>query len=82
MDKQVISEEGFNTFISIEFFDHETKTTELSNGFKPNYATQFAFWNEVNDFYLNHLDRWMMQVELYLSKGGVAESIGKGFIVL
>lgn len=39
MDKSHISQEAFNTFISLEFYDHGTKVSEIANGFWPNYAT-------------------------------------------
>ena len=35
----VISEDAFNTFLAVDFYDHETKTTEVAEGFRPNYAT-------------------------------------------
>ena len=82
MDGKAISEESFNTFLSVEFYDHDTKTTEVSKGFKPNYSTQLAFRNQIDDFYLNYLDRKLLKVEMFISKSGIAESIGVGFIVL
>ncbi len=39
LGQELISEDAFNTFVSVEFYDHDTKTTEVSSGFKANYAT-------------------------------------------
>lgn len=82
MDGRPIGEEAFNTFLSVEFYDHDTKTTEVVKGFKPNYATQFAFRNQIDDFYLSYLDWKLLKVEMFISKSGVAECIGVGYIVL
>ena len=30
---------NFSTFLTVEFFDHDTKVTEVSEGFTPNYGT-------------------------------------------
>ena len=67
LGSSVVSEDAFNTFLAVDFFDHETKTTEVSEGFRPNYATQFGFRNIVDDFYLEYLDKKLMKVEVYLS---------------
>jgi len=77
-----LNEDSFSTFVSVEFYDHDTKTTEIASGFKPNYATQFAFRNQVDDFFLSYLDRKLLKVELFMSKYGKAECIGVGYIVL
>lgn len=67
LDGQAISEEGFDTFLSVEFYDHDTKTSEVVKGFKPNYATQSAFRNKIDDFYLAYLDRKLLKVEMFIS---------------
>ena len=41
---QVIETEGltkqsFQTFVTVEFYDHETKSTDVQEGFKPDYST-------------------------------------------
>ena len=30
---------NFSTFMTVEFFDHDTKVTDVAEGFNPNYAT-------------------------------------------
>jgi len=47
---------NFSTFLTIEYFDHDTKVTDVCEGFTPNYATQFSFKNVVDDFYIKYLE--------------------------
>ena len=40
------------TFCTVDFYNHDTKSTDLAEGFDANYSTQFAFKNNVDDFYI------------------------------
>jgi hypothetical protein len=82
LGKSKIKEESFNTFIAISFYDHETKATDIVAGFGPMYATQFAFRNRFDDFYLDYLDSQVLKLEVYLSKAENAEIIGVANILL
>lgn len=67
LDGEAIAEEAMHSFLSIEFYDHDTKTTDMTEGFRPLYSTQFAFKNKVDDYYLAYLDRKLAKVELFVN---------------
>lgn len=52
----------------MDFYNHETKTSELSEGFEPNYSTQFSFKNNVDDFYIGYIEKNYINVEFFLSR--------------
>lgn len=82
LGKAKIKEESFNTFIAISFYDHDTQATDVCQGFIPSYATQFAFRNKFDDFYIEYLDTHTMKIEVYLSKVDKPELIGRANILL
>ena len=82
LGKTKLKEESFNTFIAISFYDHDTQTTEICQGFSPNYATQFAFRNRFDDFYIEYLDTHTMRIEVYISKVDSPQLIGVADILL
>lgn len=53
------------TFISVDFFNHDSKHTDLSEGFEPVYNTLFSFKNTVDDFYLKHLEKDSILVDFF-----------------
>lgn len=53
------------TFISVDFFNHDSKNTDLSEGFEPVYNTLFSFKNTVDDFYLKHLEKDSILVDFF-----------------
>ena len=40
------------TFATIDFYNHDTETSQIAEGFRPLYNTQFSFKNKVDDFYV------------------------------
>ena len=82
LGKTKLREESFNTFIAISFYDHDTQTTEICQGFSPNYATQFAFRNKFDDFYIEFLDTHTMKIEVYISKVDKPQLIGCADVLL
>lgn len=67
---------NFSTFLTVEFFDHDTKVTDVSEGFMPNYATQFSFKNVVDDFYIKYLETKQIKLEVFITKATKAEPLG------
>ena len=53
------------TFCSIDFYNHDSKATDQSEGFDVSYNTLFSFRNTVDDFYLKHLDHEFAVVDVY-----------------
>lgn len=56
------------TFITIDFYNHETRTSDLAEGFEPQYRTQFSFKNNIDDFYIGFLEKNYAIVEFFLSR--------------
>lgn len=66
------------TFLAVDFFNHDSKNTDLTEGFNPIYATRFSFKNHVDDFYIKHLEKDSILVDVFLvppvSKNSVGET--------
>ena len=45
------------TLCTLDFYNHTTETTQMGEGLKPNYQTQFSFKNKVDDFYVAFLQK-------------------------
>ncbi len=43
------------TFVTIDFYNHDTETSQISEGFRPIYNTQFSFKNRIDDFYVQFI---------------------------
>lgn len=56
------------TFITVDFYNHDTRHSDLTEGFEPNYSTQFSFKNNVDDFYIRYLEKNHIVVEIFLSR--------------
>eukprot|EP00347_Sterkiella_histriomuscorum_P001912 403370193 len=70
------------TFVTVDFYNHETRTTELAEGFEPNYSTQFSFKNNVDDFYVGFIEKNYIIVEFFLSRAQNALKIGSAKLLL
>lgn len=53
------------TFLSVDFFNHDSKITDLAEGFNPNYQTVFRFKNKADGFYIKHLDKEAVLVDVF-----------------
>lgn len=53
--------------MAVDFFNHDTKTTDLSTSEAPVFNTLFTFKNTVDDFYLKHLATDTILVDVFLS---------------
>ena len=52
MDTEELTPQSFQTFVTVDFYDHDSKATDIQEGFKPDYSTQFSFKNKIDDFYI------------------------------
>ncbi len=82
IDTADLTPKSFQTFLTVEFYDHDTKATDVVEGFKPVYSTQFSFLNKVDNFYLKFMESKSMKVEVFLAKAQRAEPIGFANILL
>lgn len=54
-----------HTFVSIDFYNHDSKTTDQAEGYDVSYNTLFSFRNVVDDFYLKFLDNEHIVADVY-----------------
>lgn len=73
---------NFSTFLTVEFYDHDTKVTEVSEGFTPTYGTQFSFKNVVDDFYIKYCETKHIKLEVFITKTTKAEPLGFIYVPL
>lgn len=79
-----VSAQGVNTFFTVEFYNHDFKTTDLCQGFDPQINTVFSFRNVVDNFYMKHLEKDCLLIEVFLTdtkpqtKDSKAVSAGAG----
>lgn len=68
--KQELDPSTVQTFIAVDFFNHDTKTTDMTIGIEPIYNTLFSFKNSVDDFYIKFLEKDTIVVDIfYIPKG-------------
>ena len=70
------------TFATIDFYNHDTETSQIAEGFRPLYNTQFSFKNKVDDFYVQYLQKNSMKIDIYISKNNAAIHLGHAEIHL
>ncbi len=70
------------TLCTLDFYNHTTETTQMGEGLKPNYQTQFSFKNKVDDFYVAFLQKQPLKIDVYISKNNSAVHLGKAEILL
>ena len=62
----------FITVVTVDFYNHSTETTQMSEGLRANYQTQFSFVNKVDNFYTNFLQKNSIKMDVYVSKNNAA----------
>lgn len=82
VESDVVSEKGFLTFFTVEFFDHDVKATDVNKGLEPAYSTLFSFKNKVDDYYIEFLQTNRIKLELFLNKSQKAKKIGFANVAL
>lgn len=70
------------TFVTLDFYNHDTETSQLAEGYRPLYNTQFSFKNRVDDFYVQFIQRNTMKMDIYISKNNAAVHLGRAEINL
>ena len=72
----------FVTVTTVDFYNHSTETTQMSDGLRANYQTQFSFVNKVDSFYVNFLQKNSIKLDVYVSKNNAAVQVGRAEILL
>jgi len=60
----------FSTVVMVNFYDHDTKTTEMCQGYRPKYHSQISFKNKIDSFYIQYLSKNRVKLLIYLAEGG------------
>jgi len=58
------------TLVTVDFFDHATKATQLAQGYRPLYRSQISFGNPNDAFYVQYLSKNKIKLELHLAGTG------------
>jgi len=53
----VLFQKTLITFVTVDFFDHDTETSSIAEGYRPVYQCQFSFKNKVDEFFVSHIQR-------------------------
>ena len=51
--------------MAVDFYNHETKSTDMAEGFEPIYNTLFSFKNTSDDFYIKYLEKDHILVDVF-----------------
>ena len=70
------------SFFSVDFYMHETQTSDILNGRNPMFNFQILFKVDVNEGFLNYLKNDYMLVEVYSIRDNVQIILGEGKISL
>ena len=82
MDERELHSKTLITFVTVDFYNHDTETSQMAEGFRPLYNTQFSFKNKVDDFYVHFLQKSTLKMDVYISKNNAAVHIGSAEVFL
>jgi len=55
------------TFLSVDFYNHDSKNTDMTESYEPVVNTLFSFKNVVDDFYIKHLEQDHILVDVFMA---------------
>ena len=64
------------TMASVDYFDHSTVVTELTQGEKPQYYSQFSFLNKMDSFFVENILQNKLKIQFYLDTNKPNKEIG------
>jgi len=64
---KVMDLEGLQTMVALDFYNHDTQNSEVTEGLKPNYNFQVAYRVNVNEELINYMENEFLRVDLFLS---------------
>jgi len=82
IDRPVVGEDNPATFMTVDFFEHETQATAVHSGLNVTSDHTLQFVVKVDDFFLEYLDTRHLPVELNKSLGLDFATIGVGHVNL
>ena len=63
--KQEMDPNTIQTFLAVDFYNHDTKNTDMTFGLEPIYNPLFSFRNTVDDFYIKYLERDTILIDIF-----------------
>ena len=73
--KHEVDPSTIQTFLAVDFYNHDTKNTDMTFGLEPIYNTLFSFRNTVDDFYIKYLERDTILIDIfYIPKAAAGEA--------
>ena len=76
------SVEDMLSFFSVDFYTYETQTSDILNGKNPMFNFQLIFKVDINENFLNYLEKDKLIVEVYQLRDNVQMILGRGAIGL
>ena len=70
------------TFLSCDFYDHDSRESEQVPGYEPIYNTLFSFKNTMDDFYVKHLESDFLTVDVFANVKNKTLKVGTARVVL
>ena len=74
--------ENLSSFLTVDFYLHETQCSNLTIGPRPNYNLQLTFKVIADEYFINFLEGDYIIVELYTMKDNIQKIIANGKIEL
>ena len=74
--------DNMQSFFSVDFYVHETQTSDILVGKNPMFNFQLIFKVDINESLLNYLENDFMEVEFYSIRDNVQMKFGDGKISL
>ena len=68
--------------MTVDFYNHATETTQMSEGLRANYQTQFSLVNKVDNFYVDYMRKQTVKMDVYVSRNNAAVQVGRAEIAL
>lgn len=77
-----VSPSDLMTMVAVDFYNHKTKTSQLTIGTKPIYDAQFSFENRMDGMYINYLQSKKMKIEIYLKGDSKHQLLGSSELAM
>jgi len=62
---KVMDLDGLQTMVAIDFYNHDTQNSEITDGLKPNYNFQLAYRVNVDEQLINYMENEFLRVSVY-----------------
>jgi len=73
---------GLMSFVAVDFYLHETQTSNLNNGMNPMYNLQLTFKVNVDEHFIHYLEGDNIKIDLYYISNNLQFVLGHGKIPL